>query len=611
MDSPQKQLTDKLTDASNILVTVSRNPSVDQLAACIALTLILNKLDKHATAVFSGEVPSTIEFLQPEGTLEKNTDSLRDFIIALDKSKADKLRYKVEDQLVRIFITPYRTSISQDDLDFSQGDFNVDLVIALGVAEQSDLDDAITAHGRILHDATVSSINASANGALGSINWDEPGASSLCELVGELTRLIGKDLLDAQIATALLTGIVAETTRFSNEKTSPETMKISSELLAAGADQQLVATKLQSQMTTDPSQELGKESNNDKTTSSSKSDDGTLEIKHDEDTEGEPEAEAVPEPEEKEQETENEPDENVEQDQLHITPLHQEPQLPSEPEFNEEDKLAAEAQLASEQPYLGNPITANSTPEPLEPSIDPLGPQPEQPQAALEEVEPADTFQPANQTLPTVELPKPAGFTPPPPEWVPHSDDVIELITPDHPREDPEPEPEPAPKLELPDIPGLDENALKTDTLLNIEEAVHSPHLQMPDINDAREEVHKALESSPDPLEPIQALNAQPLGNELHSGPIQPVNPPPSFQHTLEQTIPAVPSSAASPSFPSPDTALPQAQPPQFGDTQNMPPPIAPPILGPVAPLPAANDSSVPAVPPPIPYQFGNPVDQA
>jgi nanoRNase/pAp phosphatase (c-di-AMP/oligoRNAs hydrolase) len=209
MDSPQKQLTDKLTDASNILVTVSRNPSVDQLAACIALTLILNKLDKHATAVFSGEVPSTIEFLQPEGTLEKNTDSLRDFIIALDKSKADKLRYKVEDQLVRIFITPYRTSISQDDLDFSQGDFNVDLVIALGVAEQSDLDDAITAHGRILHDATVSSINASANGALGSINWDEPGASSLCELVGELTRLIGKDLLDAQIATALLTGIVA------------------------------------------------------------------------------------------------------------------------------------------------------------------------------------------------------------------------------------------------------------------------------------------------------------------------------------------------------------------------------------------------------------------
>src|SRR5206468_5704781 len=159
MDNAKNQLADAVKKATNILVTVSRDPSVDQLAACIGLTLLLNKLDKHATAVFSGQVPSTIEFLQPETTLEKNTDSLRDFIIALDKSKADKLRYKVEDDVVRIFITPYKTSISQNDLEFSQGDFNVDLVITLGVTRQEDLDEAITSHGRILHDAQVASLN--------------------------------------------------------------------------------------------------------------------------------------------------------------------------------------------------------------------------------------------------------------------------------------------------------------------------------------------------------------------------------------------------------------------------------------------------------------------
>src|SRR5215475_3349934 len=147
MDSSAKNdLADKLKSANNILVTVSRDPSVDQLAACIGLTLLLNKMNKHAAAIFSGQVPSTIEFLQPEETLEKNTDSLRDFIIALDKSKADKLRYKVEDNVVRIFITPYRTSLSEKDFEFSQGDFNVDAVIALGVAQREDLDQAITAH---------------------------------------------------------------------------------------------------------------------------------------------------------------------------------------------------------------------------------------------------------------------------------------------------------------------------------------------------------------------------------------------------------------------------------------------------------------------------------
>lgn len=132
MDNQRVQIIERLKQANNILVTVSNSPSVDQLAACIGLTLALNKAGKHATAVFSGNIPSTLEFLQPEKTIEKNTDSLQDFIIALDKSKADKLRYKVEDRVVKIFITPYRSSINQNDLEFSQGDFNVDAVHANG-----------------------------------------------------------------------------------------------------------------------------------------------------------------------------------------------------------------------------------------------------------------------------------------------------------------------------------------------------------------------------------------------------------------------------------------------------------------------------------------------
>src|SRR5665811_1571267 len=149
MDDAKQQLIDKLKTANNVLVTVSRNPSVDQLASCIGLTLLLNKQGKHAAAVFSGEVPSTLEFLKPDETLEKTTDSLRDFIIALDKYKADKLRYKVEDNIVRIFITPYKTSISEADLDFSEGDYNIELVLALGVENQEHLDAALAANGQI------------------------------------------------------------------------------------------------------------------------------------------------------------------------------------------------------------------------------------------------------------------------------------------------------------------------------------------------------------------------------------------------------------------------------------------------------------------------------
>lgn len=241
----KQQIVDVLKNATNVLVTVSANPSVDQLSACIGLTLMLNKLEKHTTAVFSGQVPSTIEFLQPEKTLEQNTDSLRDFIISLDRSKADKLRYKIEDNVVKIFITPYRTSLSSADLQYSQGDFNVDAVVALGVDKREHLDQAITAHGRILHDATVVGVSCGAVPTpVGSINWHEPTSSSLCEMLVSISEAFQSGLLDTQMATAFLTGIVAETGRFSNEKTSPKVMTMSAQLMAAGANQQLIATQL-------------------------------------------------------------------------------------------------------------------------------------------------------------------------------------------------------------------------------------------------------------------------------------------------------------------------------------------------------------------------------
>lgn len=243
----KQQIVDNIKKSTNILVTVSSDPSVDELSAALGLTSLLNKMNKHATAVVSGAIPPAITFLDPEKTFENTVDSLRDFIIALDKSKADHLRYKVEGEVVKIFITPYRTTISDQDLEFSQGDYNVELVLALGVKERDNLDKALAAHGRILHDATVVTMSAGDVSKLGSIDWHEPNASSLSEMLVSLTDALKEDaeLLDEQIATAFLTGIVASTDRFSNNKTSSKVMTIAAQLMAAGANQQLIAAKLE------------------------------------------------------------------------------------------------------------------------------------------------------------------------------------------------------------------------------------------------------------------------------------------------------------------------------------------------------------------------------
>ncbi len=244
----KQQIIDQLKDVENVLVTVNRNPSVDELSAALGFTLLVNKLNKHATAVFSGAIPPAITFLDPEKTFENTVDSLRDFIIALDKEKADHLRYKVDGDMVKIFITPYRTTISDKDLEFSQGDYNVEMVVAIGVQNEEDLDHALSDHGRIMHDATVVAVgNGEKPGKLGTINWDEAGASSYSEMLASLADGLrtDKNLLDEQIATAFLTGIVAATERFSNQRTTSRSMTVAAELMAAGANQQLIASRLE------------------------------------------------------------------------------------------------------------------------------------------------------------------------------------------------------------------------------------------------------------------------------------------------------------------------------------------------------------------------------
>ncbi len=262
---------------------MSRNPSVDELSAALGLTVLLNKMNKHATAVFSGAIPPAITFLDPQKTFENTVDSLRDFIIALDKEKADHLRYKVDGDVVKIFITPYRTTISSDDLDFSQGDYNVELVLALGVKDQDDLDGALAAHGRILHDAAVVTMSAGEmESQLGSIDWREENASSLSEMLVSLSDGLkgDKGLLDEQIATSFLTGIVAATDRFSNNRTSSKVMTIAAQLMSAGANQQLIASKLEEAHEIGPDAPAGGSSSSDKGENS----DGTVDMNEGEST---------------------------------------------------------------------------------------------------------------------------------------------------------------------------------------------------------------------------------------------------------------------------------------------------------------------------------------
>lgn len=245
----EKNIIEKILDAKNILIALSANPSVDELAAAIGLSIYIDKMGKKATAIYSGATPNALQFLEPEKKFVDSADYLQDFVVAINKEKADHLRYKPDGDYVKIFITPYTSRITQEDLEFSYGDYNIDLVVALDVANGIELDSALREYGRIMHDAIIVNITTGKPGKFGEIEWSEPRMSSVSEMVADLVYSMSKDVrVEKDEATAFLTGIVAATDRFSNARTMPATMLMASKLMKSGANEQLIAKNVTSEV---------------------------------------------------------------------------------------------------------------------------------------------------------------------------------------------------------------------------------------------------------------------------------------------------------------------------------------------------------------------------
>ncbi len=239
------EIIQKINESKYILVALSGGPSIDELSAAIGLTSYLNKLGKRATAIYSGGIPEALSFLEANNSFDNSADVLQDFVISLNKDKADHLRYKPDGDDVKIYITPYKNKISSDDLSYSYGDFNVDLVIALNVVSGIDLDDALREYGRIMQDASVVNITSGKPGKLGDIEWSNPDASSISEMTAHLLHEMNNELsLNANEATAFFAGIVSATNRFSTASTTPFTLTVASWLMECGANQQIVAENI-------------------------------------------------------------------------------------------------------------------------------------------------------------------------------------------------------------------------------------------------------------------------------------------------------------------------------------------------------------------------------
>ena len=243
--SPLQQAVNLIQRSQKILLLSSSPPDGDSLGSALALYLFLKKYDakKEITAVCADPVPDVYQFLPKDEVIKDNFVASRDFIVTLESPKAEvkKVDYQIENNKVNIVITPRKGNYTEKNVTFSHGVGKYDLIVVLDAGDLEQLGALYEDHIDFFFSVPVINLDHHAsNTNFGQVNLVDITASSTTEILYQALKELdqGKGLIDEDIATALLAGIITDTGSFQNANTTPKALAVSAELVNLGARQQ-------------------------------------------------------------------------------------------------------------------------------------------------------------------------------------------------------------------------------------------------------------------------------------------------------------------------------------------------------------------------------------
>ena len=243
MELGPKQQTTELIKASQNILLLSPRADGDSLGALISLFLVLKQLGKEPVMVCPENLPFTLSFLPQIQEIQKDLSMLRNFIISLDCRQAQvaKLGYKMEGDKLKIILTPQKGSFYPENISTNQGSVAFEAIIILDTPDLDLLGNLYDENAEVFHKTPLVNIDHhNSNNFYGKINLVEPSATSTCEILVSIIEALSeeKSLMNQDVATALLAGIITDTGSFQNSNTTPKSFTVAAQLIAQGARQQ-------------------------------------------------------------------------------------------------------------------------------------------------------------------------------------------------------------------------------------------------------------------------------------------------------------------------------------------------------------------------------------
>jgi len=246
-ETPQ-QIFAAIKRSSAPLLVLPQGAGVDGFASALGFSKIIEGLGKKAEIVSAGNtIPTNLEFLNGIEQVKPNIENLRNLMLEINTSKTNLKNFEHEDKNGRLLIclTPHQGSWNEKDVQISHSEYRHDLIICLGAADLESCAHIYHDHKDFFFRTPIINIDHSANNEhFGQINHVDITSSAIGETCFDLVCAINPTLIDAEIATAFLTGMIAKTRSFRTPHITSKNLETASRLVSAGGRRQEIVRNL-------------------------------------------------------------------------------------------------------------------------------------------------------------------------------------------------------------------------------------------------------------------------------------------------------------------------------------------------------------------------------
>lgn len=247
-DTPSQHFFNQLNQAKKILITLPKEAGVDAAGASIALALFISRLGKEAEVLTAEKLFEQFPFLPKTIGLKSSLDASESLAIVVNTSKKalGEISYGKDPTRVKIFLKGKSEAFVPEDITFETSQKPLyDLIVIIGAQTLEDLGQNFEQNPNVFYETPKINIdNHPGNKLFGGINIIDINAVSLSEVVAALLAEYETDLLDVDIATSLLAGILAKTHSFQHPQVTPNSFLRASRLIEKGARQQEIVRAL-------------------------------------------------------------------------------------------------------------------------------------------------------------------------------------------------------------------------------------------------------------------------------------------------------------------------------------------------------------------------------